>query len=71
MDRHRLRKEAAVIAQDQLDQQRLHEEKRNDIGLGNKMEMASDSVSLKGDMAKENNMTQVLFLFVFIYEDKK
>lgn len=65
MGRHRLRKEVAVIAQDQLDHQCLHEDKRNDIGPGNKMDMASDSVSLKGDMAKEDNMTQVLFSICF------
>jgi hypothetical protein len=67
VDRRRLRKEADVIAQDQLDHQCLHEEKHNDIGAGNKMEMASDSVSPKGDMAKEDNMTQVPFSICFSY----
>lgn len=72
VDRPRVTKEAAVITRDQLDHNGLHEEKHHNIGSGNKMEMISDFVSVKGgaNMVEKDNMTQVLFLFVFLYNHK-
>ncbi len=66
LDRPRLAKEAAIIAQDQLDHQCLHEEKHPHIVSGNKYEK-SDSVCVNGDanMVKEDNMTQVFFSVYF------
>lgn len=68
MDRPGLTKDAPIIAQDQLDPKCLHDKKHHNIGSGNKMEMISDFVSVKGDASRleKDNMTQVRFLFVFV-----
>lgn len=60
VERPSLRREAAVIAQDQLNHLHVHAEKHHDIDPGHKMEVVSDSISLKGAMAKEDNMTQAI-----------
>ncbi|KAF5442636.1 hypothetical protein F2P56_035275 [Juglans regia] len=62
VDRPRVTKEAAVITRDQLDHKGLHEEKHHNIGSGNKMEMISDFVSVKGgaNMVEKDNMTQAI-----------
>lgn len=66
MDRTRSTKEAAFIAWDRLDHKFPHEGNNHYIGSSNKMEMLSDSLSLKRDAEMVNNMTQVLFLFGFV-----
>ncbi|KAF3948040.1 hypothetical protein CMV_025910 [Castanea mollissima] len=73
-DRPRLAKEAAIIAQDQLDHQCVHEEKHHHIVSVNKNEKVSDSVCVKGDanMVKEDNMTQAIMKVLndnFKYEE--
>lgn len=83
MDRPGLTKDAPIIAQDQLDPKCLHDKKHLNIGSGNKMEMISDSVSVKSDASRleKDNMTQVrsvcfcfyagTFLLVLIYNHIK
>lgn len=72
-DRPRLAKEAAIIAQDQLDHQCLHEEKHHHIVSVNKNEKVSDSACVKGDanMVKEDNMTQVFFSVYVVSKNNK
>lgn len=63
MDRPGLTIDAIIFSQDQLDPKCLHVDKHRKIGSGNKMEMISDFVSVKGDASRleNNNMTHVRF----------
>ncbi|KAF5450528.1 hypothetical protein F2P56_030867 [Juglans regia] len=75
VDRPGLTKDAPIIAQDQHDPKCLHDKKHHNIGSGNKMEMISDFVSVKGDASRleKDNMTQAIMKVLnenFDYEEE-
>ncbi|KAG2708671.1 hypothetical protein I3760_05G203200 [Carya illinoinensis] len=67
--------ELAKHPKDQLDPKCLHDKKHLNIGSGNKMEMISDSVSVKSDASRleKDNMTQAIMKVLnenFDYEEE-